>query len=100
MATKTLQPLGRRVLVQPQEVEETTTGGLIVPPSANEDKKPASGVVVKLGVLNEVDKKKGFKFTVKEGDTVYFKEYSPEKLDVNGDTFLIIEESEIVAIVK
>lgn len=91
-----IQPLGKRVVVLPDQVEEKTVGGLYVPASANEDKKPATGVVASLGVVSEKD----FKFTVKEGDRVYFKKYSPEEVEVNGEKYLIVEEEDILAVVK
>lgn len=89
-----LQPLGKRVVVRPQEVEETTSGGLIIPPSAQDDKKPEMGVVVKLGT-GEAD----FKFSVKEGDLVFFKKYAPDEIEKDGETYYIIAEEDILAIV-
>ncbi|MBI2357242.1 co-chaperone GroES [Candidatus Dojkabacteria bacterium] len=97
MANKVpLQPIGERVLLTPTEVEEKTKGGLYVPASANEDKKPATGVVVALGVSTDAD----FKFSVSVGDKVYFKKYSPEEVEVDGKKYLIIEEEDILAVAK
>ncbi|KKR05554.1 MAG: 10 kDa chaperonin [candidate division WS6 bacterium GW2011_GWF2_39_15] len=97
MANKAvLQPIGKRVVVTADVVEEKTSGGLIVPPSANEDKKPASGTVAALGMVND----KEFKFTVKVGDKVYFKKYSPEEIEIDGTKYLVLEEEDILAIVK
>ena len=55
MADIKIQPLGNRVLVKPQEEEETIAGGLVVPPSANDDKRPAMGKVLKLGIGKDED---------------------------------------------
>lgn len=88
-----LQPIGKRVLVKPQEKEEKTKGGLYIPDTAADDKKPSQGTVIKLGVT-----KKEHKFSVKEGDVVYFKKYSPEEIEVDGEKFLIIDEEEILAV--
>lgn len=90
-----LQPLGKRVVVMPDEIEETTSGGLIIPPTAQEDKKPEVGVVVKLGTGG-----KNFTFSVKVGDKVFFKKYSPDELDVDGTTYYIIDEEDILAVVS
>ncbi len=92
-----LQPLGARVLVKPQEKEEVTKGGLIVPASANEDKKSATGTVVKLGAGTDKKGKK-VEFNVKVGDVVFFKRYSPEELEIEGETYYILESDDILAV--
>lgn len=89
-----IQPLGKRILVKPQEVEKTTPGGLVIPPSAQEGEKPVMGVVVKLGTGE-----KDFKFTVKEGDTVYFKKYAPDEFEAEGETYFVLSEEDILAVV-
>ena len=66
MAKPNIRPLGKRILVKPQELEETTKGGLIIPDTIDE-KKPATGVVVALGTG-----KKDFTFDMKVGDTIFF----------------------------
>ena len=90
-----LQPLGLRVVVKPQPKEEMTKGGLFVPPTAQDESKPELGVVVKLGT-GETDKK----FEVKDGDTVFFKKYSPDTLNIDGEEYLVIHQDDILAIVK
>ena len=99
MAESKLQPLGNRVLIKPQEQEETIAGGLVVPPSANDEKRPAMGKVVTLGKgTNEDGKAVSFDFKV--GDTVYFKKYSPEEIEIDGDTYLILEAEDVLAVIK
>ncbi|MGI6423285.1 MAG: co-chaperone GroES [Candidatus Dojkabacteria bacterium] len=94
-----ITPLGNRVVVKPQEVQEKTPGGLVIPPSATDDKKPAFGEVVKLGTGKDKEGKV-LKFDVKVGDLVYFKRYSPEEIEVDGKEFYILEAEDILAIVK
>lgn len=94
MAEVKLQPLGSRVLIKPQEQEDTIAGGLVVPPSASDDKRPAMGEVVTLGKGKEVS------FDIKVGDTVYFKKYSPEEIEIDGETYLILEAEDILAVIK
>lgn len=89
-----LQPLGKRVVVKPEEVEDTTTGGLIIPPTAQDEQKPEVGIVVKLGTGEE-----DFKFSVKEGDKVFFKKYAPDTMEINDETFYVVSEEDILAIV-
>lgn len=92
-----IQPLGLRVLVIPKEVEGTTKGGLIVPPTASEDQKPEVGIVAKLGTgINEKGKK--LDFSVKEGDTVFFKKYSPDEIEIDGEKYFIVDNMDILAV--
>ena len=93
-----IQPLGKRVLVQPDEVEQVTKGGLVLPPSANDEKRPATGTVLTLGV----GKRKGedIKFDVKVGDRIYFKKYSPEEIEIEGKKYLLLDTDDILAILK
>ncbi len=91
-----IKPLGKRVLIKADEVEEKTVGGLYVPASANEDKKSETGTVLALGEVSS-DK---FKFKVKVNDRVYFKKYAPEEIEVNGTKYLLVDEADILAIIK
>lgn len=93
-----IQPLGNRVLVKPDEVEEKTSGGLVLPPSASEDQKPETGTVVKLGI-GKIDGKE-VSFEVSVGDRVYFKKYSPDEILIDGDKYFLLEEEDILAIIK
>lgn len=93
-----VQPLGTKVLVAPEQMEEKTSGGLIVPPSASEDQKPEIGVVVKLGDgLNAKGEK--MHFNVKVGDKVFFKSYSPDEIEINGEKYFLVENSDILAVI-
>ena len=65
-------PLVKRVVVKPEEIQEKTPGGLVIPPSASDDKRSGFGEIVKLGVGTDKNGKP-FKFDVKVGDFVYFK---------------------------
>lgn len=97
-AKPTIQPLGKRVLVQPDELEQVTKGGLVLPPNASDDKRPATGTVLTLGM----GKRKGedIKFDVKIGDKVYFKKYSPEEIEVEGKKYFLLDTDDILAILK
>ena len=92
-------PLGNRVVVKPQDVQEKTPGGLVIPPSAADEKRPAFGKVVKLGTGKDKDGKV-LKFDVKIGDLVYFKKYSPEEVEVDNQEYYILDAEDILAIVK
>ncbi len=94
-----IQPLGNRVLVKPEEVQEKTPGGLVIPPNASDEKKPSYGEIVKLGKGKD-SKGNLLKFDVKIGDLIYFKKYSPEELDIDGETLYILDTEDILAVAK
>lgn len=89
-----IQPLGKRIVIKTEEVQSTTKGGLIIPPSAQEDQKPEVGTVMRLGTGE-----KDFSFSVKVGDRVFFRKYSPDKIELDGETCFIISEEDILAII-
>jgi len=93
-----IQPLGKRVLVKPDEVEEITTGGLVLPPNSNDEKRPATGTIVTLGIGKDDDD--DIKFDVKVGDRIYFKKYSPEEIEVGNEKYLLLDIEDILAIIK
>lgn len=92
MAKVSIKPLADRVLIQPSEAEVKTTGGIIIPDTAKE--KPQKGTVVAVG-----PGKKDEPMTVKEGDVVLYGKYSGTEITVDGSNYLIMRESDIVAIV-
>jgi len=93
-----IQPLGKRVLIQPDVLEEKTAGGLVLPPSANDDKKPETGTVVKLG--KGKIKGKEISFDVSVGDRIYFKKYSPDEVEIDNEKYLLLDVEDILAIIK
>ncbi len=94
-----IQPLGNKVLVIPSKMEEKTSGGLVIPPTSGDEKRPETGEVVRLGVGKNKDGK-DIEFNVKVGDRVYFKKYSPEEIEVDGEKYLIIDIEDILAVIK
>jgi len=87
-----IKPLSDRVLVAPAEAEQKTAGGIIIPDTAKE--KPQKGTVIAVG-----PGKKDEPMTVKAGDTVLYGKYSGTELQLDGDNYLIMKESDIYAIV-
>jgi chaperonin GroES len=87
-----VKPLADRVLVQPAEAEEKTASGIIIPDTAKE--KPMRGTVVAAG-----PGKKDEPTTVKVGDTVLYGKYSGTEIQVEGQDYLMMRESDIFAIV-
>lgn len=87
-----IQPLSDRVLIEPAAAEEKTAGGIYIPDTAKE--KPQRGTVVAVG-----PGKKDEPTTVKPGDTVLYGKYSGTELQVEGKDYLMMRESDILAIV-
>ena len=92
-----LKPLGSRVVVEPTEQEDVTTGGIFLPETAKE--KPQRGVVVSVGPGERDDDGKHVPLDVKDGDKVLFNKYSGTEIKVEGKKFLIMKESDILAVV-
>jgi chaperonin GroES len=93
-----LTPLGSKVVLQPLEKEKVTQSGLVIPDTANTE-RPMQGTVVAVGPggLNE----QGGRIdpSVAVGDMVLFKKYGPDEVEVDGATYLIADESDILAVI-
>ncbi|MDD2621459.1 MAG: co-chaperone GroES [Bacteroidales bacterium] len=87
-----VKPLADRVLIEPAPAEQKTSGGIIIPDTAKE--KPQKGTVVAVG-----NGKKDEPMTVKVGDTVLYGKYSGTELNIDGNDYLIMKESDIFAII-
>ena len=92
MSKVNIKPLADRVLVEPLEAETKTASGIIIPDTAKE--KPQKGNVVAVGSGTKVNP-----ITVKVGQTVLYGKYSGTELKFEGKDFLIMRESDILAIV-
>ncbi|MAU63178.1 MAG: co-chaperone GroES [Flavobacteriaceae bacterium] len=92
MNKKSIKPLADRILVQPLEAETKTASGIIIPDSAKE--KPQKGNVVAVGPGTKENP-----VTVKVGDTVLYGKYSGTELKLENIDYLIMRESDILAIV-
>ena len=87
-----ITPLHDRVIVQPAAAEEKSAGGIIIPDTAKE--KPQRGIVIAAG-----PGKKDEPVTVKAGDAVLYGKYSGTEITFEGVEYLIMRESDILAIV-
>jgi chaperonin GroES len=92
-----VRPLGDRVLVQPLEEKEVKKGGIIIPDTAKE--KPQEGKVVALGTGKLDDNGKKVEFTVKKNDTVLISKYGGTEIKVDGESYLIMREDDILGII-
>ena len=87
-----IKPLSDRVLIQPNPAEEKTAAGLIIPDTAKE--KPLAGKVVAVGPGTSEVKMEG-----KVGDQVLYGKYAGTEVTVEGETYLIMRQSDIFAII-
>tara|TARA_Y100000589_G_C27143051_1_gene625582 strand:- start:705 stop:980 length:276 start_codon:yes stop_codon:yes gene_type:complete len=87
-----IKPLADRVLVEPAPAESTTASGIIIPDTAQE--KPQKGTITAVG-----SGKKDEAMTVKVGDTILYGKYSGTELKFEGKEYLIMRESDILAII-
>ena len=92
MSQLKIKPLADRVIIEPQAAEEKTASGIIIPDSAKE--KPQKGTVVAVGPGTKDDK-----MEVKVGDVVLYGKYSGNEITVDGNDYLIMKQSDILAIV-
>lgn len=93
-----LQPIGDRVVIQREEAETTTAGGIVLPDSAKD--KPARGKVVSLGDGRLLDDGSRSEFQVTVGDCVIFNSYAGETFNVGDDELLLMREDEVLAVVE
>lgn len=101
MATKTelnIRPLGERVIVRALPQEEKTKSGIYLPDTAKE--KPQQGEVMAVGNGKVTEDGKTVPMNVKTGDKVLYGKYSGTEVKIEGEEFLIIKESEILAILS
>ncbi|MDD3405435.1 MAG: co-chaperone GroES [Sphingobacteriia bacterium] len=86
-----IKPLADRVLIQPTAAEEKTIGGIIIPDSAKE--KPLKGKIIAVG-----NGTKDETMVLKAGDEVLYGKYSGTELELDGEKYLIMRQSDVLAI--
>ena len=87
----TIKPLADRVLIKPAAAEEKTVGGIIIPDTAKE--KPLQGSVIAAG-----NGTKDEEMVLKAGDTVLYGKYSGTEVELDGEKYLIMRQSDVLAI--
>jgi chaperonin GroES len=92
-----VKPLADRVIVKALEAEQKTAGGIIIPDNAKE--KPQKGEVIAVGLGKISDNGQKIAMEVKKGDKVLYGKYSGTEVTVDGQEYLIMRESDILAII-
>lgn len=93
-----LRPLGDRVIVKPAAKEEMTKAGIILPDTVDKE-RPEQGEVTAVGSGRLLDNGTRAAMSVKTGDKVVFKKYSPDEVKIGDEEFLVISESDIMAVI-
>jgi chaperonin GroES len=93
-----LQPLGDRVVVEREESEERTAGGIVLPDTAKD--KPSRGTVIAVGNGRLLDDGSRGKLQVKVGDKVLFTSYAPEAIKLSDQELLLMREEDILAVIE
>ena len=87
----TIKPLADRVLIEPAPAETKTVGGIIIPDTAKE--KPLQGTIVTVGQGTKDEE-----MILKEGDVVLYGKYAGTELELEGKKYLVMRQSDVVAI--
>ncbi|ACZ41482.1 chaperonin Cpn10 [Thermobaculum terrenum ATCC BAA-798] len=95
-ATKTIRPLGDRIVVKPIEREEVTKSGIVLPDTAKE--KPQMGVVLAVGPGKILENGQRQPMDVQVGQTVLFAKYAGTEFELDGEDVLILRESDVMGI--
>jgi len=94
----TLQPIGDKIVVEREATEEKTAGGIYIPDAAKD--KPSRGTVIAVGTGKLLDDGTRGEMQVKKGDRVLFTSYAPETIEIGDDEYLLMSESDVLAVIE
>jgi len=94
-----IKPLHDNVVLEPLDAEKTTKSGIVLPETADKE-KPEKGEVLAVGPGKRSENGQILPMGVKAGDKVLFKKYSPDEIKIDGKEYLLISESDILAILE
>ncbi len=93
-----IQPLGDRIVLQREDSEDTTAGGIVLPESAKD--KPARGTVLSVGPGKLLDDGSRGEIQIQVGDRVLFSSYAGESFEVEDEELLLMREDDILAVIE
>jgi len=94
-----IKPLHSNVILKPAKKEEVTKSGIVLPDTVDQE-RPEQGEVIAVGEGKILENGQRSPMSIKPGDTVIFKKYSPDEVKVDGEEYLVIAESDIMAIIN
>ena len=92
-----VKPMEDRVILKSMEAQEKTSGGIYIPDNAKE--KPQKGEVIAVGPGKTNDKGQRIEMTLKKGDKVLYGKYAGTEVTIDGEEYLIVRESDVLAVV-
>ena len=95
-----LRPLNDHVIVKPITEEEATSKAGIVLPDTVDKEKPERGEIVEVGSGKLLDNGERVQPSVKQGEQVVFKKYSPDEINIGEEEYLVLKEEDILAVVE
>jgi chaperonin GroES len=96
MASAKIKPMADRVVIEPLEETEEMRGGLYIPDTAKE--KPMQGTVIAVGPGRRTDQGELIEVELKKGDKILYGKYSGTEVTVDGNEYLIVRESDVLAV--
>lgn len=93
-----LKPLGDRVVLQAEQEEEKTIGGIVL--ASNAQEKPTVGKVIAIGAGRVLENGEKVAPSVKENDRVLFDKYAGSEVEYEGQKYLVVHEKDIVAVIE
>lgn len=94
-----LRPLNDHLIVKPVLEDAITKSGIVLPDTVDKE-KPEQGEVVAVGPGRALDNGSRLEMSVKVGNKILFKKYSPDEIKVKGEDFLVLSESDVIAIIE
>jgi len=94
-----IQPISDHILIEPNEEEEITESGILLPETVNKE-RPEQGKIIAVGPGKKNAKGELVPMEIKVGQTVLFSKYGPNEIKIDGKEYLIAKEENILAIIK
>ena len=94
-----IKPIHDKVVIKPIVKDEVTKSGIVLPDTVDKE-RPEEGKVVAVGAGRILDNGQVSPMSVKIDDIVMFKKYSPDEIEIDGEDYLVISESDIMAIIN
>ena len=97
-----LVPVGRKIIIKPIDPTTETDFGIVIPASARDSERPTRGLIVAIGSLVGINKETGKeeKTPLVVGKNVLFSKYSPSEIEYEGEKYLIVNETDILAVIQ
>ena len=94
-----IKPIHTNVVVKPISQDEVTKSGIVIPDTVDKE-RPEKGEVIAVGEGKLLDNGQRAPMSVKTGDIIMFKKYSPDEIKIDNEEYLVISESDILAIIN